>query len=111
MKRPGGISVSAFYGSILAAVFTVSGAMGLWASEPAARYEYKLVRLGSLSSLQKDEAAEAKRSEVERTLNEAGLDGWELVNVFAVRTTFDPNVFYAVIKRQISNQAKGDDVP
>jgi hypothetical protein len=83
----------------------------------ALRYEYKLVRLGSLSPLQKDDtAAGAKMSEVEKKLNDAGLEGWEMVNVFAVRTTFDPNVFFAVMKRPLPAGAgetsmKGDERP
>jgi hypothetical protein len=72
-------------------------------SQAAVQYEYKLLRLGSLSSLQKSESVDAKLAEVEQTLNSAGLEGWEMVNIFAVRTTFDPNVFFAVMKRPISN--------
>jgi hypothetical protein len=74
------------------------------------RYEYKVLRLGSLSSLQKDDGADKKISEVEALLNKAGLEGWEMVNIFAVRTTFDPNVFIAVMKRPVQGHAKKGDV-
>jgi hypothetical protein len=73
------------------------------------RYEYRLVRLGSLSSLQKEEQADARMSEVERMLNVVGLEGWEMVNIFAVRTTFDPNVFFAVMKRPLADGEKEDE--
>lgn len=65
------------------------------------KYEYKIVPLGSLTSLQKSKSAGAKTSEVESLLNENGLEGWEIAEIFAVRTTFDPNVFFAVMKRPI----------
>jgi hypothetical protein len=74
------------------------------------RYEYKVLRFGSLSSLQKDDGAEAKIAEVEALLNKAGLEGWEMVNIFAVRTTFDPNVFVAVMKRPLQDHAKEGEV-
>ena len=113
MRHPGGISAKTFYVSIITAFFIAFAAMPLWASEPAVRYEYKLLRLGSLSSLQKDDGAGAKHTDVEKELNDAGLEGWELVNVFAVRTTFYPNVFYAVMKRPLpesgGSAAKGDE--
>ena len=66
---------------------------------PTARYEYKLVRLGSLTALQGK--ADDKHLEVEGVLNAEGRQGWEMVSIFAVRTTFDPNVFFAVMKRQM----------
>jgi hypothetical protein len=103
MTPPGKISKKTF--AFLLTVFFVFSGMPLNAAEPAVQYEYKLVRLGSLSSLQKDDAA-AKQSEVEKTLNKAGLDGWEMVSIFAVRTTFDPNVFFAVMKRPIPDRVK-----
>ena len=65
------------------------------------KYEYKIVPLGSLTSLQKSKNANAKTSEVEGLLNEKGADGWEIAEIFAVRTTFDPNVFFAVMKRPV----------
>lgn len=65
------------------------------------KYEYKIVPLGSLTSLQKSKNAGAKTAEVEGLLNEKGSDGWEIAEIFAVRTTFDPNVFFAVMKRQL----------
>ncbi len=66
-----------------------------------AKYEYKIVPLGSLTSLQKSKNANAKTAEVEGLLNEKGADGWEIAEIFAVRTTFDPNVFFAVMKRKL----------
>ncbi len=65
------------------------------------KYEYKIVPLGSLTSLQKSKNANAKTAEVEGLLNEKGADGWEIAEIFAVRTTFDPNVFFAVMKRKL----------
>ena len=65
------------------------------------KYEYKIVPLGSLTSLQKSKGASAKTAEVEGLLNEKGLEGWEIAEIFAVRTTFDPNVFFAVMKRPV----------
>lgn len=67
----------------------------------AAKFEYKIVPLGSLTSLQKSKSANSKTAEVESLLNENGSDGWELSEIFAVRTTFDPNVFFAVMKREV----------
>jgi hypothetical protein len=81
------------------------------ASETTIRYEYKVLSLGSLSALQKDSAAGAKLSEMEAVLNESGSDGWEMVSIFAVRTTFDPNVFFAVLKRQIPDTKKEGENP
>ena len=65
------------------------------------KYEYKIVPLGSLTSLQKSKGASQKTAEVEGLLNEKGSDGWEIAEIFAVRTTFDPNVFFAVMKRPV----------
>ncbi|MBQ3456247.1 MAG: DUF4177 domain-containing protein [Synergistaceae bacterium] len=65
------------------------------------KYEYKIVPLGSLTSLQKSKGAASKTAEVEGLLNEKGLEGWEIAEIFAVRTTFDPNVFFAVMKRPV----------
>lgn len=69
------------------------------AAEPV-KYEYRIVPLGSLTELQKDKG-EAKMRRLESLLNEQGQEGWEMVNVFAVRTTFDPNVFFALMKRPL----------
>ncbi len=73
------------------------------------QYEYKILPLGSLSSLAKTgkaekEAAEGRIDEIEELLNEQGLDGWEIVNIFAVRTTFDPNVFFVAMKRPLPEE-------
>ena len=65
------------------------------------KYEYKIVPLGSLTSLQKSKHPEVKTAEVEALLNQYGQDGWEIGEIFAVRTTFDPNVFFVIMKRKI----------
>ena len=65
------------------------------------KYEYKIVPLGSLTSLQKSKGASTKTAEVEGLLNVHGAEGWEIAEIFAVRTTFDPNVFFAVMKRKL----------
>ena len=67
----------------------------------AAKYEYKVVPLGSLTSLQKSKGADKKTAEVEALLNQEGAEGWEVAEIFAVRTTFDPNVFFVIMKREI----------
>ena len=69
------------------------------AAEPV-KYEYRVVFLGSLTALQKDKGEERTR-QLEDLLNARGQEGWELVNVFAVRTSFDPNVFFALMKRPL----------
>ena len=66
-----------------------------------AKYEYKVVPLGSLTSLQKSKEAASKTAQVEELLNKYGADGWEVSEIFAVRTTFDPNVFFVIMKREI----------
>ena len=65
------------------------------------KYEYKVVSLGSLTSLQKSKEAAKKTSQVEELLNKYGTEGWELSEIFAVRTTFDPNVFFVIMKRKL----------
>lgn len=72
-----------------------------FASYAAKMYEYKVVPLGSLTSLQKSKNAAAKTAEVESLLNENGAKGWEIAEIFAVRTTFDPNVFFVIMKREL----------
>ena len=67
----------------------------------APKYEYKVVPLGALSSLQKSKEAAAKTAQVEEILNQYGADGWELSEIFAVRTTFEPNVFFVIMKREL----------
>lgn len=69
-------------------------------AEAAKQYEYKVVPLGSLTSLQKPKEAAGKTAQVEALLNEYGADGWEVSEIFAVRTTFDPNVFFVIMKRE-----------
>ncbi len=66
----------------------------------AVQFEYRLLPLGSLTSLQSEKKAEGKTRAIENLLNGQGRDGWEVVNIFAVRTTFDPNVFFVVMKRE-----------
>ncbi len=65
------------------------------------KYEYKVVSLGSLTSLQKSKEAVKKTEQVEELLNKYGAEGWELSEIFAVRTTFDPNVFFVIMKRRL----------
>ncbi len=43
----------------------------------------------------------AKTAQIEDVLNQYGKDGWEVAEIFAVRTTFDPNVFFVIMKRKI----------
>ena len=83
--------------AVLLAVLCFSGS----ACAERVKYEYKIVPLGSLTSLQKSKGVSAKTAEVEGLLNEKGLEGWEIAEIFAVRTTFDPNVFFAVMKRPV----------
>ena len=82
---------------LLALLMTLCFALNAGASS---RYEYKVVPLGSLTSLQKPKEAAGKTAQVEELLNEYGADGWEVSEIFAVRTTFDPNVFFVIMKRE-----------
>lgn len=83
---------------LLAVIFALCFAVGAYASS---KYEYKVVPLGSLTSLQKTKEAASKTAQVEELLNKYGADGWEISEIFAVRTTFDPNVFFVIMKREI----------
>ncbi len=67
----------------------------------SAKYEYKVVPLGSLTSLQKGKDTAGKTAQLEELLNKYGSDGWEIGEIFAVRTTFDPNVFFVIMKRKL----------
>ena len=67
----------------------------------AKKYEYKVVPLGSLTSLQKTKEAVKRTEEVEAILNKYGAEGWELSEIFAVRTMTDPNIFFVIMKREI----------
>ena len=87
-----------FLASILIALL-LSGIS--FAETERVKYEYKIVPLGSLTSLQKSKSANSKTAEVEGLLNQNGLEGWEIAEIFAVRTTFDPNMFFAVMKRPV----------
>ena len=71
------------------------------------RYEFKLVPLGSLTALQKEGKSAARTKELETLLNEHGKDGWDVANIFAVRTTFDPNVFFVVMRRPLPAGQEG----
>ncbi len=72
-----------------------------FASYATKMYEYKVVPLGSLTSLQKQKEAAGKTAQVEELLNKYGAEGWEVSEIFAVRTTFDPNVFFVILKREM----------
>ena len=47
----------------------------------AKKFEYKIVPLGSLTSLQKTKEAVAKTAKVEELLNQHGQDGWEISEI------------------------------
>ncbi|MDR2529253.1 MAG: DUF4177 domain-containing protein [Synergistaceae bacterium] len=83
--------------------------VALWAAvawaEEVTRYEYKILRLGSLSALQ-GAKPEGKLGEIEGALNREGFQGWEMVSLFAVRTTFDPNVFFVAMKRPLNSPSE-----
>ena len=83
----------------LAMFLTLCFSFGAFAA--SVQYEYKLVPLGSLTSLQKSKEAASKTKQIEDILNTYGKDGWEISEIFAVRTTFDPNVFFVIMKREI----------
>ena len=70
----------------------------------AVSYEYKIVPLGSLTSIQKGKEKDkaARTQQLEEILNKYGKDGWDISEIFAVRTTFDPNVFFVIIKRPLN---------
>ena len=65
------------------------------------KFEYKLIPLGSLTSLQKSKDAAKRTQQVEELLNQYGEEGWEIAEIFAVRTTFDPNVFFVIMKKEL----------
>ena len=98
MKRSDGMKRVTRVVLCTVAAFFFLGAPAGW----AAQFEYKLLPLGSLTSLQKEGKAAARTKEIEALLNGQGKDGWEVVNIFAVRTTFDPNVFFVVMKRTVN---------
>ncbi len=93
-----GSEVTAMKKVLLTLIFAVLMSASAFAG---AKYEYKVVPLGSLTSLQKSKGAAAKTAEVEELLNKWGAEGWEVSEIFAVRTTFDPNVFFVIMKREI----------
>ena len=76
-------------------------------ADTVTRYEFKLVPLGSLTALQKEGKSASRTRELETLLNEHGKDGWDVANIFAVRTTFDPNVFFVVMRRPLSAGQEG----
>lgn len=83
---------------ILAFILALCFVSGAYARD---KYEYKIVPLGSLTSLQKNKEVDKKTEQLEALLNKYGADGWEVAEIFAVRTTFDPNVFFVIMKREI----------
>ncbi len=83
---------------LLSVILTLCFALSAGA---AVKYEYKVVPLGSLTSLQKSKEAAKKTAQVEALLNTHGADGWEISEIFAVRTTFDPNVFFVIMRREL----------
>ncbi len=85
---------------ILALIMVLSFSASSFSAEKV-KYEYKVVPLGSLTSLQKSKESASKTKQVEALLNEHGGEGWEIAEIFAVRTTFDPNVFFVIMKRPI----------
>lgn len=83
---------------LLSVILTLCFVLSAGAS---AKYEYKVVPLGSLTSLQKSKEAAKRTAQVEELLNTYGAEGWEISEIFAVRTTFDPNVFFVILKREL----------
>ena len=51
--------------------------------------------------MQKSKEAAKKTAQVEALLNTHGAEGWEVSEIFAVRTTFDPNVFFVIMRREL----------
>lgn len=86
---------------LLTLVFCFIVASPVLAEQQRERYEYKILPLGSLTPLQKDaKKSKGKTQEIEGILNGEGKEGWEMVSIFAVRTTFDPNTFFVILKRK-----------
>ncbi len=83
---------------ILALILALCFVPGAYAAK---KYEYKVVSLGSLTSLQKTKEAVKRTAEVEEVLNKYGAEGWEISEIFAVRTMTDPNIFFVIMKREI----------
>jgi len=75
---------------------------GTQAEAERMRFEYKIVPMGSFSGMRGERGGE-RIAEVENMLNREGRQGWEIVEILAVRTTSDPNVFFAVMKRPLPN--------
>ena len=90
---------------LLTALICVGSAAPSFAQD-IVRYEYKIVKLGSLTALQKKDDPQAQMAAIEGLLNEQGREGWEMVNLFAIRTTFDPNVFFVAMKRPLVSAAE-----
>ena len=87
---------------------TAGGRAADGCAEEMTRYEYKVVPLGSLTALQKKGESAAKMDEIGKLLDGEGREGWEMVSIFAVRTTFDPNVFFVAMKRPLPNSQTKD---
>ena len=85
----------------LAALFLILG-FQISAYAAPIKYEYKVVSLGSLTSLQKEKTSATRTKELEGILNQYGSEGWDISEIFAVRTTFDPNVFFVIMKRPLN---------
>ena len=83
---------------LLALILILAFSCGAYAK---GKYEYKIVPLGSLTSLQKSKDAATKTAQVEELLNKYGAEGWEVAEIFAVRTTFDPNVFFVIMQKEL----------
>ena len=83
---------------LLALILVLAFSLGAYAK---GKYEYKIVPLGSLTSLQKSKDAATKTAQVEELLNKYGAEGWEVAEIFAVRTTFDPNVFFVIMQKEL----------
>ena len=83
---------------LLALILVLVFSFGAYAK---GKYEYKIVPLGSLTSLQKSKDAATRTAQVEELLNKYGAEGWEVSEIFAVRTTFDPNVFFVIMQKEI----------
>ena len=93
-------------------IFSLWGGIVKTGDAAEVRYEYKIVSLGSLSGLQNAKSDSklsiGKIGEIEKLLNAEGLQGWDMVNIFAVRTTLDPNVFFVAMKRPLINKEETD---
>jgi len=65
-------------------------------AEQTVQWEYRVLTVGSA-------VGGAKDGQVEATLNEWGLEGWEAVNVYALANSFKVTL---VAKRQVTAAAR-----